>query len=154
MAENTPSPLGNVISIDDERIKDHLDRAVRGTVEETLNALLDAEADRLCNAQRYERSEARRDTRAGHYERNLQTKAGEVRLRVPKLRQQTFETAIIERYRRRESSVEEALIEMYLAGVIGASGRGHHRGLMGYAGVARDGIGPEQEDLCNHRGLA
>jgi transposase-like protein len=36
---------------------------------------------------------------------------------VPKLRQQTFETAIIERYRRRESSVEEALIEMYLAGV-------------------------------------
>jgi len=83
----------------------------------TLNALLDAEADRLCNAQRYERSEARRDTRAGHYERGLQTKAGEVRLRVPKLRRQTFETAIIERYRRRESSVEEALIEMYLAGV-------------------------------------
>jgi putative transposase len=84
---------------------------------ETLNALLEAEADRLCNAQRYERSEARRDTRAGHYERKLQTKAGEVRLKVPKLRAQTFETAIIERYRRRESSVEEALIEMYLAGV-------------------------------------
>src|SRR6516162_8602818 len=83
----------------------------------TLNALLDAEADRLCNEQRYERSEARRDTRAGHYERGLQTKAGEVRWRVPKLRRQTFETAIIERYRRRESSVEEALIEMYLAGV-------------------------------------
>src|SRR5262249_4095881 len=90
---------------------------VRGTVEETLNALLDAEADRLCNAQRYERSASRRDNRAGYYERGLQTKAGEVRLRVPKLRQQTFETAIIERYWRRESSVEEALIEMYLAGV-------------------------------------
>jgi transposase-like protein len=71
----------------------------------------------LCNAQRYERSEARRDTRAGHYERKLPTKAGEVKLRIPKLRTQTFETAIIERYRRRESSVEEALIEMYLAGV-------------------------------------
>jgi putative transposase len=117
MTENTPSPLGNVITIDDERIKNHLDRVVRGTVEETLNALLDAEADRLCNAQRYERTAARRDTRAGYYERQLQTKAGEVELRVPKLRQQTFETAIIERYRRRESSVEEALIEMYLAGV-------------------------------------
>jgi transposase-like protein len=109
--------LGNVITIDDERIKSHLDRVVRGSVEETLNALLDAEADRLCNAQRYERSQARRDTRAGHYERKLQTKAGEVSLRIPKLRTQTFETAIIERYRRRESSVEEALIEMYLAGV-------------------------------------
>ena len=117
MNETTPSPLGHVITIDDERIRNHLDRVVRGSVEETLNALLDAEADRLCNAQRYERSEARRDTRAGYYERNLQTKAGEVRLKVPKLRRQTFETAIIERYRRRESSVEEALIEMYLAGV-------------------------------------
>jgi transposase-like protein len=117
MTEITPSPLNNVITIDDERIKSHLDRVVRGSVEETLNALLDAEADRLCNAQRYERSEARRGTRAGHYERKLQTKAGEVKLRIPKLRTQTFETAIIERYRRRESSVEEALIEMYLAGV-------------------------------------
>src|SRR5215468_5229791 len=117
MTEPTPSPLNNVITIDDERIKNHLDRVVRGSVEETLNALLDAEADRLCNAQRYERSEARRDTRAGHYERKLQTKAGEVSLRIPKLRTQTFETVIIERYRRRESSVEEALIEMYLAGV-------------------------------------
>jgi transposase-like protein len=112
-----PGPLNNVIRIDDERIKGHLDRVVRGTVEETLNALLDAEADRMCNAERYERTEARRDTRAGHYERNLETKAGEVTLKVPKLRRQTFETAIIERYRRREASVEEALIEMYLAGV-------------------------------------
>jgi transposase-like protein len=83
----------------------------------TLNALLDAEADRMCNAQRYERTEVRRDGRAGHYERKLHTKAGEVRLKVPKLRRQTFETAIIERYKRRETSVEEALIEMYLAGV-------------------------------------
>ncbi|MEY9699562.1 hypothetical protein ABIF50_001412 [Bradyrhizobium diazoefficiens] len=56
-------------------------------------------------------------TRAGSYERTLQTKAGDVNLKVPKLRRQTFETAIIERYRRRESSVEEALIEMYLAGI-------------------------------------
>jgi transposase-like protein len=48
---------------------------------------------------------------AGHYERKLHTKAGEVRLKIPKLRWQTFDTAIIERYRRRESSVEEALIE-------------------------------------------
>jgi transposase-like protein len=42
-----------------------------------------------------------------------------VNLKVPKLRKTTFETAIIERYRRREASVEEALIEMYLAGVSG-----------------------------------
>ena len=90
---------------------------VRNTVEETLNRMLDVEADRLCNAEKYQRSESRKDTRAGHYNRKLHTKAGEVSLKVPKLRRQTFETAIIERYRRRESSVEEALIEMYLAGV-------------------------------------
>lgn len=109
--------MGQVIQIDEARIRDHLGEMVRGTVEETLNAMLDAEADRLCGAARYERSEARQDTRAGSYERTLHTKAGDVSLKIPKLRQQTFETAIIERYRRRESSVEEALIEMYLAGV-------------------------------------
>ena len=80
-------------------------------------ALLDAEADHLCGARKYERSEGRKDTRAGSYTRQLHTKAGEVSLQVPKLRSLPFETAIIERYRRRESSVEEALIEMYLAGV-------------------------------------
>jgi transposase-like protein len=117
MSEEDNRVLDNVITIDDERIKGHLDRIVKGTVEETLNALLDAEADRLCNAERYERTEERRDYRSGHYERQLQTKAGEVTLKVPKLRRQTLETAIIDRYRRREASVEEALIEMYLAGV-------------------------------------
>src|SRR5215510_1419609 len=100
------SEVGNVIRIDDERVREHLGRIVRGTVEETLNAMLEAEADRLCNAVRYERTEARRDQRAGSYDRKLQTKAGEVRLKMPKLRQQTFETAIIERYRRRENITE------------------------------------------------
>ena len=109
--------MGEVIQINEARIKDHLGEMVRGTVEEALNAMLDAEADQLCGAARYERTEGRRDTRAGSYDRSLHTKAGEVKLKVPKLRQQTFETAIIERYRRRETSVEEALVEMYLAGV-------------------------------------
>ena len=109
--------LNNVIKIDPGQIQNHLDQMVRGTVEETLNSMLDAEADQLCNADRYQRSQARKDTRAGYYQRKLHTKAGQVNLKVPKLRKTTFETAIIERYRRRESSIEEALIEMYLAGV-------------------------------------
>src|SRR5579863_7091346 len=109
--------LSQVIQIDEGKIQAHLGEVVRSTVEETLNALLDAEADRLCRAERYERTEARKDTRAGSYQRQLHTQAGEVTLKVPKLRTLPFETAIIERYRRRESSVEEALVEMYLAGV-------------------------------------
>ncbi len=109
--------LGSVVQIDEGKIQAHLAEVVRSTVEETLNALLDAEADQLCGARKYERVEGRKDTRAGSDERQLQTKAGEVILKVPKLRSLPFETAIIERYRRGESSVEEALVEMYLAGV-------------------------------------
>jgi putative transposase len=76
--------IGQVIQIDEARIRDHFGEMIRGTVGETLNALLDAEADRLCGAGRYERSEARQDTRAGSYERTLQTSAGEVNLKVPR----------------------------------------------------------------------
>jgi len=106
-----------LIEIDQGQLRQHVDGLVRDAVEETLNALLDAEADALCNAKRYERSPDRTDYRAGSYPRTLQTKAGEVELKVPKLRRATFESQVIERYRRRESSVEEALVEMYLAGV-------------------------------------
>ena len=109
--------LSNVIKINEDYLKNHLGEMVRNSVEETLNDMLDTEADQLCNAQRYERTEARTGGRAGHYKRKLHTKAGEVELKVPKLRGAKFETAIIERYRRRESSVEEALMETYLAGV-------------------------------------
>jgi len=111
------SSFQDVIRIDEEQVRGHVDQVVRATVEETLNSLLDAEADELCGAKRYERSPERLDTRAGHYSRKLVTKAGEVELKVPRLRNLPFETQIIERYRRRESSVEEALVEMYLAGV-------------------------------------
>lgn len=106
-----------VLRIDEAAVRSHLGEMVRTSVEETLNALLDAEADALCGAAKYERTELRKNTRAGHYPRKLATTSGTVELQVPKLRTLKFETAIIERYKRRESSVEEALIEMYLAGV-------------------------------------
>jgi len=109
--------LNGVIKINAAQIHSHLDTVVRTSVEQTLNKLLDEEADRLCNAARYEHSDSRADSRAGHYTRKLHVKAGEINIKMPKLRKTTFETAIIERYKRRESSVEEAMIEMYLAGV-------------------------------------
>lgn len=117
MKKDTTKRLSKVIRIDESEIRGHLDEMVRGTVEETLNAMLDAEADEMCKAQRYEHSPERIDTRAGNYKRKLHTKAGEVEVKVPKLRQQTFETAVIERYRRRDISIEEAIVQMYLAGV-------------------------------------
>lgn len=115
--EPTEASFRDVIRVNEAQVRSHVDQVVRATVEETLNSLLDAEADQLCGAKRYERSPERLDTRSGHYARKLLTKAGEVQLQVPRLRSLPFETQIIERYRRRESSVEEALVEMYLAGV-------------------------------------
>lgn len=106
-----------IVQLNEEVIKGEIKELVRSSVEETLNGLLDAEAAELTQAAKYERSEARQGYRSGHYSRNLTITSGDVQLNVPKLKGVSFETAIIERYRRRESSVEEALIEMYLAGV-------------------------------------
>ena len=106
-----------IIQLNEELIKNNLKDLVRNSVEETLNALLDHEANELVNADKYERSGERKGYRSGHYDRNFSTTSGDVTLHIPKLKGVQFETAIIERYKRRECSVEEALIEMYLAGV-------------------------------------
>ena len=106
-----------IVQLNEKVIKGQIKELVRGSVEEILNELLEKEAESLTQAARYERSEARQGYRSGHYDCNLTTISGDVMLHVPRLKGVSFETAIIERYRRRESSVEEALIEMYLAGV-------------------------------------
>jgi len=106
-----------IIQLNEGAIKEELKELVRGSVEETLNDLLEKEAQELTQAAKYERTETRQGYRSGHYNRNLTTTSGEVTLKMPRLKGIAFETAIIDRYRRRESSVEEALIEMYLAGV-------------------------------------
>jgi Transposase and inactivated derivatives len=147
-------PMGQVIQIDEARIRDHLGEMVRGTVEETLNAMLDAEADQLCGAGRYERSQARQDTRAGSYDRTLQTSAGEVNLKIPKLRRQTFETAIIERLSPAGELGRGIPDRDVPGGDFGAQSRGHHRSPVGHAGEPEHGVEPQQEDLRQDRGLA
>lgn len=109
-----PEPI---VTLNEESLKGDLRELVRQTVEDTLNGLLEEEADDLVGAERYERTADREAYRAGHYDRRLATTSGEVTLHMPKPKGMRFTTAIIERYRRRETSVEEAMIEMYLAGV-------------------------------------
>ena len=92
----------NIIQLNEELIKNNLKDLVKNSVEETLNALLDHEADELVNASKYERTEDRRGYRSGHYDRNFTTTSGDVTLHVPKPKGIQFETAIIERYKRRE----------------------------------------------------
>ena len=102
-----------IVSFDEQAVKDELRELVGKTIEETINAMLDEEADRLVGAGPYERAAYR----AGHYERGFTTTSGQVTLKMPKLKGMRFATAVVERYKRRETSVEEAIIEMYLAGV-------------------------------------
>ena len=108
---------GPIVTVDQEAIKSDLRELVRRTVEDTLNGLLEEEACDLVGAGRYERAAGREAYRAGHYERTLTTTSGDVTLHMPKLKGMRFTTAAIDRYRRREASVEEAMAEMYLAGV-------------------------------------
>ena len=106
----------NIIQIDQHMLETRLDRLVTQKVTEILNAMLDAEADEIAGASRYERSGGWKAYRADHYERRITAKAGTLELKVPKLKGALFESAVVERYRRRGESVEEALIDMYLAG--------------------------------------
>ena len=71
--------------------------------------------EKLTQVTSYERDKARQGYRSVHYDRNLITTSGDITLHVPHLKGMSFETAIIDRYRRCESSAEEALIEMSLA---------------------------------------
>ena len=109
-----PEPI---VTLNEESLRSDLRELVRKTVEDTLNGLLEAEADELVGAERHGRTAEREAYRAGHYDRGLTTSSGEVTIHMPKLKGARLATAIIERHRRRESSVEEAMIEMHLAGV-------------------------------------
>lgn len=104
------------IQSDGVMFESRLDAMESGKVEQIVNATLDAEADEIADAVGYERNGAREAHRTGRYERKLTARAGGLELKAPKLKGAIFRSAVIERYRRREQSVEESPIGMYLAG--------------------------------------
>ena len=106
-----------IITLDEETLKAEMREVVRETVEQVINGILDAQADELVNAGRHERTDERQAWRSGHYTRGLLTRAGKIEVSVPRLRGARFTTEVIERYRRRESSVEEAMMETCFLGV-------------------------------------
>ena len=99
----------NIIQIDQNLLETRLDRLITEKMTQILNAMLDAEADEIANAAKYERTGERKAYRAGHYDRSLTAKAGRLGLKVPKLKGEVFESAVIERHRRREESVDPPL---------------------------------------------
>ena len=82
-----------IVQLNEEAIKGQIKELVRGSVEKTLNELLEAEAEKLTQAARYERNEQRQGYRSGHYNRNLTTTSGDVTLKLPK---QKIEYAALE----------------------------------------------------------
>ena len=119
-----------IVQLNEEVIKGQLKELVRGSVEETLNELLEAEAEKLTQAARYERNEQRQGYRSGHYNRNLTTTSGDVTLKVPKLKGISFEDVSGRRIR--------------------PACRGHHRGPVGQQGLSLHHQRAKQESVCPH----
>jgi putative transposase len=90
---------------------------VRRSVELVLQALIDAEATEVIGAEPHERTPARTTQRNGARERLLSTKAGDVELRIPKLRRGSFFPAVLERRRRIDRALFAVVIEAYVHGV-------------------------------------
>jgi putative transposase len=90
---------------------------VRRSVELVLQALIDTEATEVIGAEPHERTPARTTQRNGARERLLSTKAGDVELRIPKLRKGSFFPAVLERRRRIDRALFAVVIEAYVHGV-------------------------------------
>lgn len=74
-----------ILSFDERAVKEELCELVRKTIVETINAMLDEEADQLVGAGPYERTA----------ERGFTTTSGQVTLKMPKLKGMRFATAVI-----------------------------------------------------------
>ena len=139
-----------IIRFDDAMFESEPDALVRVKVERTINAMPDAEADEIANAAGYERRTGRKAFRAGHHGRTPAAKAGKLSLKAPELKGALFGSAVIERCRRRESSVEEALMEMCLAVDEGMreDAAGRERFFRSMIERGSRGVGPVVGDRC------
>jgi putative transposase len=106
-----------LVRFDEGEIQSYLAESVKKAVRDVFEAVMEAEAQEMLQARPYERTTMRRDYRNGKRQRKLVTRVGEIELDVPRLRTVPFQSQIIDRYKRMECSLEEALIEMYLQGI-------------------------------------
>jgi putative transposase len=90
---------------------------IRESVRMVLQELIEAEATELIGAGRYERSESRITERNGSRDRLLATQAGDVELRIPKLRKGSFFPTILEPRRRIDQALYAVVMEAYVNGV-------------------------------------
>lgn len=91
--------------------------AFKKLLQESLNSFLQAESTEQLNADPYERTEGRTDSRNGFRERNLNTRIGTIVLKVPRHRNSSFETTIFDEYTRSEVALVASMMEMVVNGV-------------------------------------
>jgi putative transposase len=89
---------------------------VRRAVEAVFQALIDAEATAVIGAGPHERTPARVAQRNGHRDRLLTTAAGDLELRIPKLRTGSFFPSLLERRRRIDQALFAVVMEAYVTG--------------------------------------
>ena len=90
---------------------------IRHLAEWMMQQLIEAEATDTIGAARYERTEGRTTERNGHRPRGLSTKAGDLALRIPKLREGSFFPSILEPRRRIDQALYAVVMEAYVLGV-------------------------------------
>ncbi len=90
---------------------------VRESAATIYQALIEAELTSVIGAEPHERSDARTGQRNGHRPRTLSTTAGDLDLRIPKLRAGSFFPSLLERRRRVDQALYAVIMEAYLHGV-------------------------------------
>jgi len=93
-------------------------RHTRSLLKDTMQICMDEEMVEYTQALRYQRTENRLDYRNGYYYRYLDTELGPIdNLKVPRSRLGLFRTKVFEYYQRRQRAVNEAICNVFLAGV-------------------------------------
>jgi transposase-like protein len=94
-----------------------VDDRIRLAAQNMYQALIDAEAEGVIGAGFWERTENRTAVRNGSRPRTLTTTAGDLELRIPKLRTGSFFPSLLERRRRIDQALFAVVMEAYLHGV-------------------------------------
>lgn len=106
-----------ISKLSQEEFQVYVREEMRQAIRVTLKQVLEAELTAVIGAGRYEQCSERRDQRNGSYQRDLVTSLGKIEgLAVPRSRK-GYQTQVFNRYQRRQSELDSAMIEMYVGGV-------------------------------------
>lgn len=133
-----------ITTVNEDAMKTGLSELVRTTVQQVVNSMLGEEAAELVGAERYGCAAGGREAcRSGHHKRRFAATSSEIEPEMPKLRNMRFGMAILERHKRRETSVEEAMIERCSGWRVRWAHRRRQRDTMGFEGLRVNGVESE-----------